>query len=933
MKKNIIKLLVLIFITIIGFLAFYLFALPKISTDVKLLEWIVKSVEKNMNAELVIQNPYLETSIKPEIKFSIEFLSLKKDGELLLNLKNIDTKINFYKILQRKISIEKLGADEIYANVNELQNLKIKDSKKKKGKPFFKPDFYDALLYIKNLHVQYTTPNQVKMKLLAKDLKISDSHEPKTVHFKVFLDLFHKNEHLRLLIKDWDRVYFKDRQLHADDIKFLINKSEVAMNLLLDEKNHFDFKINSDKFEIDNIRRFLNTDLLMPNSHEFVACFKDFTGDFKFKVNITDKDLKGYLKVNKVGAKLIPVADLPLNVTKGLITINSNDIELKDFEGFYGSAAKNIIKMTGVIKDYTKTSATEINVEGTAYDEFAKYLSKIAGMKINVINNAFTDFKISFANGTKMDILGKIKVPKGSDVLFEGSSISPNKYLREFDINMDLLKDILSINNIDYHIVDGIKNQKPLITVNTKVNVTNGAIKELGFNIPEPLPSEFFNVLVGQTIFRRGTFAGNMQYINDKNPHIDGEMNLKDTFIVGQGMIIKDLKAKTIGDKVKITSEGFIRRTKYKFDTTILNKIVFPVIVTDTNLNFDEIDIEKVLQTFAPRPQQRPQGQRPSNAPKLAQSNVSRDYFEIDMKKAVKEGTNENVQVAFEPNLIEIQKGKINIEKGAYKKMTFGNLHADLSLTRKGILEIKSNKFDLTDGISTLKVYCDLARQKYFIRLGAKDVDTDAIATSILNLNKEITGHAKALIELNSDESMKLNGKIKFEVTDGSIAKLGLVQYVLNMASVFRNPLAMVSPASFIDIVDIPDGAFKNINGTIILKNNSIKGMMIQSSSPQLSSFIVGRINLENMDASLRIYTKFNDEKKGIYKFLREISLNSLAQRASSYTKGENESYYAAEMSMLPPLETGEDTAKIFITKFDGDIQSANFISSLKKIK
>ena len=180
---------------------------------------------------------------------------------------------------------------------------------------------------------------------------------------------------------------------------------------------------------------------------------------------------------------------------------------------------------------------------------------------------------------------------------------------------------------------------------------------------------------------------------------------------------------------------------------------------------------------------------------------------------------------------------------------------------------------------------------------------------------------------------MKLNGKIKFEVTDGSIAKLGLVQYVLNMASVFRNPLAMVSPASFIDIVDIPDGAFKNINGTIILKNNSIKGMMIQSSSPQLSSFIVGRINLENMDASLRIYTKFNDEKKGIYKFLREISLNSLAQRASSYTKGENESYYATELSMLPELETGEDNAQVFLTKFDGDIQTSNFISSLKKIK
>ena len=75
------------------------------------------------------------------------------------------------------------------------------------------------------------------------------------------------------------------------------------------------------------------------------------------------------------------------------------------------------------------------------------------------------------------------------------------------------------------------------------------------------------------------------------------------------------------------------------------------------------------------------------------------------------------------------------------------------------------------------------------------------------------------------------------------------------------------------------------------------------------------------------------EEKKGFFGFLRELSLNSIAQRASSYTKGENESYYAAEMAMLPPLETGEETAKIFLTKFDGDLQSANFLSSLKKIK
>lgn len=109
--------------------------------------------------------------------------------------------------------------------------------------------------------------------------------------------------------------------------------------------------------------------------------------------------------------------------------------------------------------------------------------------------------------------------------------------------------------------------------------------------------------------------------------------------------------------------------------------------------------------------------------------------------------------------------------------------------------------------------------------------------------------------------------------------------------------------------------------------------MLIKSSSKQLSAFITGNINLENMDASMRIYTKFNNRHIGVLGFLRGFSLNSIAQRASKHTKENRENYYASELSQLPPLETGEDTAQVFLTQVDGDIQSTNFLSSLKKIK
>src|SRR5574344_505328 len=209
-------------------------------------------------------------------------------------------------------------------------------------------------------------------------------------------------------------------------------------------------------------------------------------------------------------------------------------------------------------------------------------------------------------------------------------------------------------------------------------------------------------------------------------------------------------------------------------------------------------------------------------------------------------------------------------------------------------------------------------KHKYSIRLGAKEVNSDLIATTILGLKKEISGKAAALMEFYTDDSMKLNGSIKFIVEDGTISKLGIIEYILKVAALFRNPIVMISPSTFVDLVNVPEGIFKNIIGFIDIKNNIVYSINIKSSSPQLSSFIAGRFNLETRDASLRIYTKFSSKGKGFTGFLRNISLNTLAH---SITKGNQNiaNYYASEIEKLPTLKTGEKNAQIFLTTVEGD--------------
>ena len=244
----------------------------------------------------------------------------------------------------------------------------------------------------------------------------------------------------------------------------------------------------------------------------------------------------------------------------------------------------------------------------------------------------------------------------------------------------------------------------------------------------------------------------------------------------------------------------------------------------------------------------------------------------------------------------------------------------------------KSNKFDIAEGISTLKVRADLIKNKYYLRLGVKDVNSTIMADALLGLPREISGKAMGLVEINSDASLKLNGDIKFNIQNGTIEKIGYVEYILKVAALFRNPLVMISPTTVGDLVNIPDGKFDVIKGELKLKDNVIERMMIKSSAKQLASFIVGRQDLNTNDATLRIYTKMSNKGEGFAGVLRNISLNSLANRISS--SGRNESnYYASEIEQIPQLEVDEKDAQVFLTKVDGDVMNFNFLSSLKRIK
>ena len=915
MKKNfIISILATIAIILTG----YLFLLPRLVSCEKIINFIETQVEKNYNAELEIIAPKLVTSIKPTLGFAVDKIELKKDNQNLLLIENFETEISFSKIFKKTMTLNKLGANFFFVDANKLITLfpQQKTNTTSKKAPSVNIDILNSLLYVKNCHIIASIDDSTNIEIKGNNLKIEDKRNPKFVNFHIETILSKLNEKIKITIDDNEKFYIKDKKLIIENCPLDINNSRINISSIADEET-FTVVLSSNNFNISDGAKLISSNIFIPNGSELLAETQNIKGTTDFYININKNGVNGLAKIKNASLTLKSLANLPINVINGDIKISPEKICLENFKGYYSNSQNNPLAMQGTITDYLKSVDTKLIITTSMTDDFTRnYLSKVAGCLITMTGEQPAPTKIEvFSKYADVDVIYMAKLAKNNDILIEGASLSPTDYDRAIKADLKLRNNILNIESIKYYIAEELNKDsivKPILTLHGNIDIMNNSnILNLGFNIPKPLPSEFLNVLIGQRLFKKGTISGNLNFDNTgEYPILTGNLAATKVIIPSLRLFIREGNFVTDKKDIKIHSSGKFRRAEYKFDGHILNKLLCPIIVKDIQLDLDNIDIEKLLNSFL-----------------IAQENESET-----VAKEEDIANDDTSAITFIPNTLVIENAEFNLKEGKYKEIQLGNLNAKATLDKDGHFNLTSNKFDFAEGISTAKVVCDLAKNKFWVRLGAKDINSDTLATALLNLKREISGKASGLIILETDSSLKLNGNIKFAINNGTIEKVGLLEYALNFVSIFRNPMAMLSPSLVFDIVNIPEGSFDKISGNINIKDNIIDKLKIESTAPQLATLIFGKFNLETRDASLRIYTKFANKDKGVAGVLRKLSLNSIANRVS-LGNSNLENYYSAELEMLPPLDADEKDCQVYLTTVDGDVERNNFLSSLNRIK
>ncbi len=452
----------------------YLFIIPFVVTNTGLVNFICKK----MPFEVVVESPLLKTKLNSEVTLGAGKIEVKKDENVLLKIDNLQTSFLLNPLLTKKLVVNNFALDYLFSDVNGLMELCPQEEVKKEEKPSdFALDLYDSILNVKKAEVIYALDKDTTIKVFAQDLFADNTQkEERYIRFNVLSELNKSNNTLRFEIADNNKVVIKNKHLYINDCLFDVNKSTVHINAEGSRKKGLELNLSSRNFEIEDVTDIVATNLVVANGSEILSYFKDLKGNFDFNINMHKSGMDGTVNLNKASMKIVPLADMPLNVNKGLVKITPKTIDLAGFEGYYGVNSANKVTLEGGVKDYMKSCDTEVVVKTAANNEFAKnYLSKVVGIPLEIVGKAGTQIVIKSIYD-KIDVIIGSKLATGDDILVDGASLTPTTYDRAVKADLHIRNNILEIEDINYYIAHEIvrgSKVKPVVTLSGKMDISD----------------------------------------------------------------------------------------------------------------------------------------------------------------------------------------------------------------------------------------------------------------------------------------------------------------------------------------------------------------------------------------------------------------------------------------------------------------------------
>lgn len=737
------------------------------------------------------------------------------------------------------------------------------------------------------------------------------------------IDLRKVNAELKIISADTAKqisvptgeIFVKDGNVTINGLSLMADKSKLFVNGTIRKfyaKNpSYDIMMHGSNLAVKTLFRFAS---VLSQTTNFAKMIKDCDGFLNVNLRATDRGLSGNANFKNLSFRHIK-SDIPVLFKDLPIKFTNKMIVLKNIAGEIGRTGSSPLFANITVENYLKIPVINgsLTLKPTSL-----FVERYVNTKLSHPLKLTGDVTVNVNIGGSVDSLGiypTVKVNKEADVSYLSANLGDTDMLREFVGEMFLKPDKINVKRLDYvkypTTSDGKKTAIPMWTL-------NGVLKKRGnvyvpqsaaFTTHQNLPAKLLNFVFKKSLIKNGTFSCILRYKEEKNiPKILGIANISNADIPLYNLKIRSGKLSADEKEIHLLADGDLVSTKYKIQTDIENSLTLPIKVKESETKIQYLNLSRLISVI--------------------------NQWSIESYKNTKLKT---AMSTFKISDILVEKGLLQVKSIEYKDCPMTDFRAAFSLDKNSVLNIGAESFKIADGTAFGSVTYNVKTGETKSNVRMKGVDSNVIASSFLGLKNQITGKLDGnanitTIGLNDRERLKnTNGIIGFHMENGTIPKLGSIEYLLRASTLLRSGLMSLSVNNLIELLKpFKTGTFSKISGCLYLNDGILKDVAVFSQGENLSLYLTGDYDIAESESHAVVYGKLGKKTEGFFGPIGNLSASTLF---ALIPVSENVTEYEKEISKIPDIEYKNHDVRIFRATVDGDINMDKVTSSFKWIK
>ncbi len=878
--KKIKKFLILIFAILIILLVFvycfFLKVVPNILNTNKSVKEIERIVENRTGAKFEISDFKVISNYKLVYKITAKKIHMSDFAkEDLLDVHNLE--VDFWLPF---IQLTELNIDRIFINETGLKNIIKKTGNKKTSQ--YKLKRLPAI-NIKSAEIWADNNEINKVFINVKNIKFVNENDDKTY---CYFNAEIVSSLLKNTINIGDEGYFllDKNSLYAKNLQIQIGINSLFLNgKITDDNKKSDFLLFGKDLPVNDIESSLLYFLkLKKPGKQFLENFKNFDGLIDVDLTFKNEGIFGTCIAKKLSAQTV-FFDVPVMFKRAVFNFNDREISLKE-EGTFGN--EKVFTSFKMEKLLTSEQEVKGEVNSILTDKFAdKYIPNLT-IKNSV--NAYVFYKIK---NKKIDVEYIADLKPKSDIKFKNAFLGLENLDRKLYVTTHKDGDSLTVKSYNYSIKEDKLSYKKIILGDGLFEKRNGhlQLKYLTFKTNGFAPFSAIGAI--SKYLKGGYFNGNLKY-----DYIDNKVtgNFKLINANYKNFFVKEAKVNAKTDNLYINGQGTYNNSPFSCYIEIVNSFDNQLIINNMDLFLAKYIIS-TKKTSAP--------------PNITNINLPDAAKDID---------------------ITVKKWNIKVNKIQRKKILLENILLSGSLS-KNIFKFKMIEAHFAKGILRAEGLYNFNDNSSKIDFSAQNIDSNIVADSVFNLPEQIHGIASGSIHAETKNKFQnIKAHINFDMKDGYLLQLGSTEFMLKKSRKLKRPLKI----RLKDIINIDITRTKSlssdIKGAFDMENYLVKNIHLTSQQKYLSLLIEGEYNIEEQDADLKLWGKYNkNAQKGVR--ILFIPLSWIVNIIFRPEKTLN--LYIDKIKQVPDIVAQKKEEKYFRVKLRGNLNDNNVKVELKTIK